>query len=188
MFTARPWGSTSSAKYIAFNVISLCVAMPSVCEILQAYQNGLLLPGEFDDDLAQQAKSEQARQVKSELARRAKSAAVKKKLSASPPTDAELKHSRIFFDEGILVTDAMHAALIKHCATQCKNVWQSIVFVACNPSEPLNTLIKWTAGLSGAWVVSPQVLLGNGANAACIKYKAAIFTKRIVWASPCFRM
>ncbi len=77
------------------------------------------------------------------------------------------------------------ATLSKYSATVTREPHKATIFVAANPWQPSEPIVTWAACLIGTWVISPESFVGN--RGPSLKYKAAIFTKRKVWASYTFR-
>lgn len=157
----------------------------ATCEIWQAYTDGLLLDSEKTDELKIAVNAEAIRQAVSARDR----ANVRVKLSAattgSPPSNEEFNTCVLLLDDGVQLTGELQATLMKHSGYISREPHRCQFFLAHNPWEPVDPLLKWIAVLSGAWVLSPDCFLGR--PGASIKYKPAIFTKRRVWVSPDFQ-
>ena len=151
--------------------------------------HGNLLSSETNHQLDADAQDEAHRQDLSFALRVRTNANYQDKTRAIPPTTSELTGIKCFVDDSIHLPDAIGwlASLYNdQHGKKVDNVWEATVFISKNPRAPANKLVTFAAILQGAWVITPEVLLGNG-SAACVKYLPALNTKRFIWASPKFR-
>ena len=151
----------------------------------QAYHDGLLLDGEKTDELKAAAQAEEVRQAASARDRANTRVRMSAATTSRPPSDEEYNRCVLFVDAGIQLTGELQATLMKHNGNICREPSRCNFFLAVNPWQPVNPLIKWAAALKGAWVLSPDCFLGKAG--ASIKYKSAIFIKRQVWVSAAFQ-
>ena len=150
----------------------------------QADHQDLLLHEEQTEELKAEGLEELRRQAKSRAQRTARRARVSQLTSPSPPSDAELRQANVFIDRDVVLPEEWDSAVSKHQLRIVADVAEASIFVATNPWKP-STCISWAACLIGAWVLNPSVIVT--AKGPCLKYKAALNTKRTIWVSAEFK-
>lgn len=144
-----------------------------------------LLPDEKGVALQLASAAEKIRQAKSYASRLKDRLKYTMKTTAVPPTPSELFRSKVYLDGGTHLPSEWHATLTRVEATVTTDLNHATMFVADNPRSPMSPIITLVASLTGSWVVSPSVFVGNAGPS--VKYLESMATKRLVWVSPAFQ-
>ena len=153
---------------------------------VQANIHSLLTPSDTDATLQQETEQEIKRQADSYRSRQRARKKYADKTTASPPTTIELQNHTFYAEDDISMLAAENVeALARHGGTHTARLEDATIFVSSNPRNPTCDLITLAACLRGAWVVSPDVLIGR--DGPCVKYLPAMNTKRYFWASTQFK-
>ena len=107
------------------------------------------------------------------------------RLVGSPPSRAELHRARTFLDNNIVCPQGWDVAVANHELFIVQQLHTARVFVCMHPWKPSNPLILWAAKLTGAWIISPSVVLCKPGPA--VKSNSALCVKRALWVSNGFR-
>ena len=150
-----------------------------------AQLRGHLLPSEQSEELSKAACEEAKRQAASFTSRTHTRVKYQSRTTAMPPTNKELRKAVCFLDDGVDMPRQWLATLSCIAGVITRSAAEATLFIAANPRAPSNPLVTLAACLSGAWVVSPDVFVGEPGPS--IKYVSALLTRRTIWASPCFK-
>lgn len=171
---AGVWGSTHDDER-AFQNAKRCK------RLVEAHEENLILPNEQTPDLLAAVEAAGKGKLASRKQREAAQSRLAARVMGEGPSTGELRRAAVFSDAGVaLPLDA----LVRHEARQVATPWQALVFICDNPWQPRDERIPVAAGLLGAWALVPNALVCAG---AAVKYKGALSTKRLVWASEGFR-
>ena len=109
------------------------------------------------------------------------------KVSANPPTHAELNRQAVFIDIDpcCLPPDWNAGGPCRYEALVTSDVHAASIFVSEHPWEPRNPLVTVMAVLRGAWIVTPAVYLLRSQGPA-VKFKPATAIVRTVFVSAGF--
>ena len=155
---------------------------------VEAHMSGHLLAEEQTPQLDQEAFDEAKRQASSYRERAGKRAKYAHQTHATPPTVEELKHCHCYLAEDVASSNVCdhvwHYKLSSLGGMVVNKLWDANLFVERDARVPKNTIVTLAACLVGAWIITPPVLLGL--PGPCIKFKKALGTQRIIWASPDF--
>ena len=126
------------------------------------------------------AAEEATRQDKSFKKRSGHHLRLQETFAAEPPTDAELRRSRVFLDSGGLFAD-LRDAITSYEGLLTDRLDNAVAFIAENPWQPSDCLVTFAAILRGAWVIRKSTyILGSG---VALKYSSALNTRRKLWVS-----
>ena len=149
--------------------------------LVEAHGEMLILPSEQTTELLAAADGAANDKIKSRKAMEKSKAELQVRIAGEGPRGDELRRAAVFCDRGVAVP---LDAFVRHEARQVATPWEALVFVCDDPWWPCDDRVKVTAALLGAWVMDHQALVGNG---AALKYKRAVSTRRVIWASDGFR-
>ena len=150
---------------------------------LQAITDNAVLDSEIKAGERESAASMDARQTSLDIARITEKLKVQKILSRAP--SCSFRGLRCFVAPGISGVD-MGPSMSKHGLVPEEHRVDADLFVVLNPSDP-GQRIRWVAALKGARVAHPRYVISGGRRGACVKYHAAVETKRSLWISEDFR-
>ena len=150
--------------------------------ICQAGRQNLVLTNEMNADLRALINQEEQRQEKSLKSRLAHAKREAAKITASPPSHHEVFRAKVFIDQHVLLPDVVAA---RHEIHIVDSPAKASIFVTLQPWAPNNLMILWYAVLSGAWIMTPAMIIDQSGPAR--KFKPALSTKREVWVSDAVR-